>query len=102
MLRNHRPFHFQQPFFRLQSLTAAVAVELAIRADQAVTGDDDGHGVGGIGASHSTIGAGTVDLQRDLRVGASFSLGDLEYRLQRFLLKGTEDRPVNGKGKFAA
>ena len=100
--RNHCPFHFQQPFLCRQAISAAVAVEFAVFADDAVTGNHKRHGVGGVGASHSAVGVGMPDLHGDIGVGLCFAVGNGINCLQCFQLKWFQGRPVNGKGEVAA
>src|SRR5688500_12640254 len=99
ILRDDRPFEFQQPFLRLQALSAAIAVELAIPADHAMTGDDQRHGVGGIGAPDGTRGKGSADLEGNIVICARLAVGNSEDRLECLALKRAEERPVNGDGK---
>src|SRR5215208_1874148 len=102
MLRDNRPFHFQQPFFCLQAFSAAVTVELAVCTNKTVTGNDERHRICGICTSHRTISKWAVDLCGDFSVGACFPIWDFKYSLQGFLLEGAKDRPVDAKRKCAA
>ena len=56
----------QQPFLAAKS--AAIAGETAVSADDAVAGDDDGHGVGAIRCAYSAHSGGQPDLPRQLAV----------------------------------
>jgi len=100
--RDYRAFQSQQPLLGGQSVSAAVAVEFAICADDAVAGNDQRHGVHGVGGSHGAIGVGTVDLARDLDVGAGLPVGDAEHGLQGFALERGEQRPIDGDGEGGA
>jgi len=99
---HHRAFHLQQPFLRGQSLPTAVAVEFAVHADHAMTGDHHRDGVHGVGAADRAIGMRTIDLFGDLGVGPRFAVRDAEYRLQGFALKRGEESPVHGDGEGMA
>ncbi len=96
-------FKIQQPLLGLETAGAAVAMKLAVGADDAVTGDDERHGIGGIGAANGARRVGMADLRRDLRVGAGLTVGDGEDNLQRGALEvGGEDGPVDLHIKRAA
>ena len=80
-LRHYRAFHLQQPLFCFQPLSAAVAVEFAVCADDTMTGNNNRHRVHGIGAAHGAIGMWTVDLAGNIDIRTRFSIWDSEDRL---------------------
>ena len=54
--RDDCPLHLQQPCLGLQSFSTSIAVQLAIRTDQAVTGNDQWHRIRGICPPDGAIG----------------------------------------------
>lgn len=99
--RHHSPFQFQQPLLGLQSLPAAVAVQFAVPADDAVTGDHQRHGVGGVGPPDRARGIRPADLDCDIVIGTCLTIWDAVYHLQGLALEGTEERPVDRDGERA-
>src|SRR5512146_3532580 len=91
-----RALKLEQPSLGLQPAVTSVSVQFAIRTDHPMAGDHQGHGVGGIGASHCAGCPGIADLRRDLSVSAYLSIRYCHHRMQGAALEiGREDRPVN-------
>src|SRR5215216_1284436 len=78
LLRDHCAFQPQQPFFCLESLAAAIAVQFAIFTDHAVTGNYDWHGIGGVGAAYGARGAWSSDFDCDVVIAACFPVWNSE------------------------
>src|SRR5579872_3746672 len=72
--RQHRPFEVQQR--RLARQAAAVACQLAVRADDPVAGNDDRNRVAAVRQPDGASGARQLDPARDLAVGDGLAEAD--------------------------
>ena len=71
-------------------------MQFAVRTNDAMTGNDQGHWIGCIGASHRAWCIRTTDLRRDLGIGAGFAVGNGEDGPECLPLKiGCEQLPVD-------
>lgn len=77
-------------------------MEFAIRAEHAVTGDNDGHGIHGVCGSHGTISMWMVNFFGNINIGASLAIRDSKNSLQRLTLERGEGSPVDGDGEGGA
>ena len=66
---------------------SAVAGQVAVAADDAVAGEDDGDGVGAVGIGHSPDGFGESDGGGQFTVGHCLSVGDVGELLPDALLE---------------
>lgn len=64
----------------------AVPAQGAVVGDDAVAGDDDTDGVGGVGLAHGAGGAGWTERTGDVAVAARFAIRDREKRTPNALL----------------
>ena len=76
----------KQRLFAVQ--TACVAGQLAVTADNAVAGNQDGHFVLPVGSGNGTNGFRITQLLRLLLVAARFAVRNGQQRIPYLLLKG--------------
>lgn len=77
-------------------------MQLAIAPQDTVAGDDERHGVGGVGSPDGTGGTRFAQLAGNVAVGAFLAVGDGVDEAQDFCLGRGEDRPIYGEVKGVA
>src|SRR5690606_8707246 len=85
----------QQPGFGNYAAWTAVAMQAAIRPEHAVTGDDEGHGVGGDGSTDCPRTARLAQLPGNVAIGARLSVGDGPDEAQDARLERRKRGPVD-------
>src|SRR6266566_7792651 len=79
-------FMFKKPSLAFHA--AAVAGEGAVRADDAVTGNDDANGIGAIGETDCPDGGGAADAFGEFAIGDGGAERNLSQSLPNLTLKG--------------
>jgi hypothetical protein len=80
-------FKSKQPGLCTEAAKSAIAMKFSVRANQAMTWDDQGHGIAGISPADSACGARTAHLVGNLTVSPRLAVGDRKDELERAPLK---------------
>src|SRR3990172_4728010 len=92
------PLQSQQIVLDFQA--AAITAEMAVAANDAMTGNNDGQGIGAIGAADGTDGVGIAQFFGNLQISDRLAVGNLFDQRPHLLLKRRAFYQVDGLMKM--